>query len=77
MEKEDRERVKVAIDKGLDFILKSQIEVDGKRTALAQQYDEVTYEPRPARAFEPAAISGGESAGVLHFLRSIANHLPK
>lgn len=67
------QRVKEAYAKGLDFILKSQIEADGTLTAWAQQYDPVTIEPKPARAFEPAAISGGESAGVLHFLMGIRN----
>ncbi|MCB9281787.1 MAG: pectate lyase [Lewinellaceae bacterium] len=71
VDKENRLRVKTAYEKGLEFILKSQIVVDGKPTAWAQQYDEVTLEPKPARAFEPAAISGGESASVLHFLMSV------
>lgn len=68
---ERRAAARTAFDKGIDFILKSQVVVDGKRTAWAQQHDEVTYEPRAARAFEPVALSAGESAGVLLLLMSI------
>ena len=68
---EGRQRARQAFDAGLDFILKSQIRVDDKLTAWPQQADEVTYQPRAARAFEPIAISGGESASVLHMLMAI------
>lgn len=70
---EHRQRARQAFDTGLDFILKSQIKVDGRLTAWPQQADELTYEPRAARAFEPVAISGGESASVLHMLMAIPN----
>jgi PelA/Pel-15E family pectate lyase len=66
-----RAAAQAAFDKALSFILKTQIVVDGVPTAWAQQYDEVTLEPRGARAFEPIAISGGESAGVLLLLMSL------
>lgn len=65
--------VKASYQSGLQFILDTQIIVDGKRTAWAQQYDKDTLKPADARAFEPAAISGGESAEVLRFLMSIPN----
>ena len=71
MGKENLERVKKVYEKGLEFILKSQIKVGGKLTAWPQQCDEVIYEPRSARKFEPVAIAGGESKGVLLFLMSI------
>ncbi|QTC92027.1 pectate lyase [Brevundimonas goettingensis] len=73
----DRQAAKGAFDKALDFILKTQIVVDGKRTAWAQQYDEVTLEPRAARRFEPVAISGGESVGVLLLLMSLDHPSPE
>jgi PelA/Pel-15E family pectate lyase len=66
-----RAAARQAFDRGVDFILKSQIVVDGKRTVWAQQHDEVSYEPRAARAFEPLALSAGESAAVLTLLMSI------
>ncbi|PHN05918.1 pectate lyase [Flavilitoribacter nigricans] len=74
---EKMQAVKTAYASGLEFILNSQIRVEGKRTAWAQQYDPVSLEPRPARAFEPVAISGGESAAVLHFLMSIRKPAPE
>ncbi|RZJ00867.1 MAG: pectate lyase [Brevundimonas sp.] len=68
---EDRLAAQAAFNAALDFILRSQIVVDGRLTAWGQQHDEVTLEVRPARTFEPAGISGGESAGVLMLLMSI------
>lgn len=73
---ENRERARQAFERGLDFILNSQIVVDGQLTAWPQQADELTYEPRAARAFEPIAISGGESASVLHMLMAIPEPSP-
>ncbi len=71
------ERAKDAYNRGIDFILKSQIMVNGKRTAWPQQCDPDTYEPKSARAFEPASISGGESANVLLFLMDIKKPSPE
>jgi PelA/Pel-15E family pectate lyase len=71
-----RQAARGAFDRALDFILKTQIVTGGVRTAWAQQYDEVTLEPRGARVFEPVAISGGESAGVLMLLMSLGKPSP-
>jgi pectate lyase len=73
---ERREAAQKAFDSGIDFILKSQIVANGKRTVWAQQHDEVSYEPRAARAFEPVGLSAGESAGVLMLLMSIEQPSP-
>jgi len=62
-----------AIQKGIECILKCQIVVDGKHTAWCQQHDDKTFEPRPARRFEPAAITACESVGIVEFLMSIDN----
>jgi PelA/Pel-15E family pectate lyase len=70
---DSRAAVQQAFDRGVDFILKCQVVVDGTPTAWAQQHDEGTYEPRAARAFEPVALSAGESASVLTLLMSIQN----
>lgn len=72
-----RAAAQAAFDKALGFILKTQIVVGGAPTAWAQQYDEKTLEPRGARAFEPVAISGGESAGVLLLLMSLEKPSPE
>lgn len=73
---ERRAAAHAAFDRGLDFILKSQIRANGKLTAWCAQHDEVTYAPRPARKFEPVSISGGESAGVLLLLMSLDKPSP-
>lgn len=73
---ERRHAAQAAFQRGIDFILKTQIRVEGTLTAWAQQYDEHTLQPRQARAFEPVAISGGESAGVLLLLMSLEQPPP-
>lgn len=73
---ERRAAAQAAFDRGLDFILKSQIRAGGVLTAWCAQHDEVTYAPRSARKFEPASISGGESAGVLLLLMSLDRPSP-
>ncbi len=63
-----RTKVEACIQKAVDFILKSQIEVDGELTAWCAQHDPVTYEPVSARAYELASISGSESVPIIKFL---------
>jgi PelA/Pel-15E family pectate lyase len=62
-----------AVQEGIQCILKCQIVVAGRRTAWCQQHDDKTLQPRPARAFEPAAITACESVGIVEFLMSIDN----
>lgn len=66
-----RAQLKVAYDKGLDCILKTQINDDGMPTAWCQQYNEVTLQPAWARKFEPPSICNGESSDIVLFLMSI------
>jgi PelA/Pel-15E family pectate lyase len=72
-----RERAAVAVEKGIACILQCQIVVDGKLTAWCAQHDHRTLEPRPARVFEYASISGGESVGVVRFLMGIEDPSPE
>ena len=65
------ERLKQARDKGIEYILKSQIIVDGKLTAWCAQHDPFTYEPRGARAYEHPSISGSESVGIVRYLTGL------
>lgn len=74
---DNKKRARDAYDRGIGFVLKSQIRVNDKLTAWPQQADQITYEPRPARAFEPVAISGGESASVLSMLMDIPKPSPE
>src|SRR5262249_20646492 len=66
-----REKLGRAYNKGLECILKTQINDQGRPTAWCQQYNEVTLEPAWARAFEPPSICNGESVEVVSFLMSI------
>jgi PelA/Pel-15E family pectate lyase len=64
-------KLKKSYAKGLECILKTQINENGKLTAWCQQHDEVTLEPAWARKFEPPSISNGESSDIVMFLMSI------
>lgn len=66
-----------SIDKGVDFILKSQIKVKGKLTAWCAQHDPETYAPMGARAYEHPSISGYESVNVVKFLMGRPNQTPE
>ena len=60
-----------AADRGIAITLKTQLVVDGKRTAWSQQVDPLTLRPVSGRNYEPAAISAGESADILIFLMKL------
>jgi PelA/Pel-15E family pectate lyase len=66
-------RVQRAYQKGVDCILSCQIVKDGKRTAWCQQHDNADLRPQSARNFEPASVSGRESAEIVRLLMSINN----
>jgi PelA/Pel-15E family pectate lyase len=50
--------------------------IHGRPTVWCAQHDEVTFEPRPARAFELASLSGFESVGIVEYLMKIDNPSP-
>ena len=66
-----RERCSKAVEKGIQCILKSQINVDGKKTGWCAQHDRGSLKLRPARSYELASISGNASVGIVRFLMSI------
>jgi len=68
-----RAKLNTAYEKGMDCIIKTQINDAGKPTAWCQQYDEVKLTPAWARKFEPPSICNGESADLVLFLMSIDN----
>ena len=67
-----RAKAATAVEKGIDVILRTQILVRGQRTAQltawCAQYDEVTLEPRGARTYEHASLSGQETVGIVRLL---------
>ena len=72
-----RGKCKAAWDKGVDCILKCQVKVDGKPTVWCAQHDEKDFSPKPARTFEPLALSGSESIGLVHVLMSVEKPSPE
>lgn len=66
-----RDRCREAVQRGRTCILKCQIRAGGKLTAWCAQHDEATYEPRKARSYELASLSGSESVGIVRFLMQI------
>lgn len=66
-------RIKTAYEKGIDCILKCQINDNGELKAWCQQHDNITFLPQSARTFEPAAVCSGESLGIIFILMNIEN----
>lgn len=73
---EYRARAQEALERGIDYILNSQIEVDGVLTAWGQQHDPFTYEPTYGRSFELPSITAGESVGIVEFLMELPDPDP-
>jgi PelA/Pel-15E family pectate lyase len=68
VDEERRLKAEKAVEKAMPLILKTQVEVSGKKTVWAAQYDEATLKPAPARKFEPVSLTAGESIGIVRFL---------
>jgi PelA/Pel-15E family pectate lyase len=66
----------LAIEKGIDCILKTQLKVKGQLTAWCSQYNKKTLQPEKARAFELASLSSSESVGIVSFLMKIPQPPP-
>ena len=63
-----KEKSKIAVQKGIDCILKTQVLQKGIPSIWADQYNEITLQPDKARAFEPISLATGESVGIVRFL---------
>lgn len=72
-----RTKAAQAFTRGVDCILKCQIKINGVLTAWCAQHDEITFEPRPARTYELASLSGAESAGLTLLLMSLDKPSPE
>jgi len=68
VDEERRAKSEKAVEKAIPLILKLQVEINGKKTIWAAQYDEITLKPANARKFEPASLTAGESVGIIRFL---------
>lgn len=69
-------KAKIAFNKGIDCILKTQIVVKGKPTVWCAQHDETTFLPAKARSYELPSFSGAESAGIVNLLMKIPDPSP-
>lgn len=72
-----RARASAAVAKGIDCILRTQIQQYGKLTAWCAQHDEKTLAPAWARNYEIPSLSGGESVGIVRFLMQIEQPTPE
>jgi len=72
-----REKARAAVAAGVRFIVQSQVVQNGRRTVWGAQHDPLTLAPAPARRFEPASLSGGESLGIVRFLMGIERPDPE
>jgi len=70
-------KAKLAFDKGVDCILKTQIRVNGEPTVWCAQHDPVTLAPAKARKYELPSFSGGESVDIVELLMELENPSPE
>ncbi len=63
-----RKKCEQAVERGIQCILKCQIQVKGRPTVWCAQHDHVTFEPRKARSYELPSLSGSESVRIVRFL---------
>jgi len=63
-----REKSKIAVQKGILCILKTQVLQKGNPSIWGDQYNEITLQPDKARAFEPISLATGESVNIVRFL---------
>lgn len=70
-------KAKIAFDKGIDCILKTQIIVKNKPTIWCAQHDENTLLPAKARSYELPSFSGAESVGLIKLLMQLPNPSPE
>jgi PelA/Pel-15E family pectate lyase len=71
-----RRRLTQSFGRGVACVVAAQVPVNGRATVWCAQHDPLTLEPTQARAFEPASLSGVESAHLIEFLMRIPNPSP-
>lgn len=74
---EMRARATDSFKRGLECILKTQIVVDGVKTAWCAQHHRRNLRPVGARSFELPSNSGMESAYLVRFLMEVPNPSPE
>lgn len=71
------DRARIAFNKGIECILKTQVMQNGKPTVWCAQHDEHTLAPAKARAYELPSLSGAESDNIVQLLMSLPNPSPE
>ncbi len=71
------QKATAAVARGIDCILKCQIEVDNHKTGWCQQHDVTNYAPAPARTFELASICPQETTAIVQFLQQQPSRSPE
>ncbi len=66
-----RQKLLAAYERGLQVILKCQVEINGQKTAWCQQHDFETYLPVQGRAYEHPSVTARESCDIILFLMRI------
>ena len=73
----DRKSAISAFDRGITCILKCQVKVNDVLTTWCAQHDEIDFQPRSARTYERATLSGAESVGITRLLMELENPPPE
>lgn len=68
---ETLKQTKLAFEKGISCILKTQYKQDGVLTGWCAQHDEDTFQPAKARAYELPSLGGVDTAQIVLLLMSI------
>ena len=71
---ETQQLASTMVAKGVDYILESQIVVNGTKTAWCAQHHPTTYAPVKARDYEHPSISGSESVEIVKFLLTLVDN---
>ncbi|WP_434036466.1 pectate lyase [Formosa sp. 4Alg 33] len=66
-------KTKLAFNKGLSCIIKTQYKQHGTLTGWCAQHDEVTFQPAKARAYELPSLGGVDTAQIVSLLMTIEN----
>jgi PelA/Pel-15E family pectate lyase len=72
-----RAAARAAFEAGLRCIVRCQVRVNGQPSVWCAQHDAATLEPRGARTYELASLSGAESAGLLELLMRVEAPSPE
>ena len=72
-----KEKAKIAVERGIDCILKTQIVQNGKPTIWCAQHHYITLQPVKARSYELPSFSGEESVKIIEFLMQIDKPTPE